>query len=86
MSRRTYDWAAVVARAQRRPLVWLLVFPDHPASLVDAIRGKDSRLLARPDGHLEATGVNRYRVPGFAEQCDIWVRWVPKDLEGTEPP
>ena len=75
--RNYYDWEAVVARAQRRPLVWLPMFPDHPADLVEAIHRGRSAALRREDGRLEATAVNRYQAPGLAERADVWVRWVP---------
>ena len=77
MTRNYYDWEGVVAQAQRRPLVWLAMFPDHPADLVEAINRGRSKALQREDGRLEATAINRYRIPGFAERGDVWVRWIP---------
>lgn len=89
--RNYYDWEAVVAKTRRRPLVWLPLFPDHPADLVEAINRRRSSKLRLEDGRLEATAINRYRQPGFPERGDIWVRWIPlttrttrKDHHGRE--
>ena len=76
MTRRHYNWAALVKRLRERPARWVLEFPNEPTRLAKRIRLRQHPDLRHDDGAVEVMILNTYRRDAEQPRGDIWVRWV----------
>jgi hypothetical protein len=83
MTRRHYDWPALIEQAQGYNGEWRMRWPDESVRLAKRIRLRQHPDLRREDGRLEAMVLHEYG-PADARRGDIWVRWVPVHTTVTE--